>query len=463
MAWRRFSRFVCVGTGLALIAAASLMPNESADAAPAKLAARSITLKISASSVSAGAKVNFTGSVTKSPVGTAVSIQRQSGKKWVTVKTVKTTTRAGAYAWKNVKQATRGTFAFRATVAKTKKLKAATSANTKLIVKAQAPQTAAVHYALSIFAGTGSQGAPTPGPAISSNLDHPMGVAVDSSGNVYIADPSSFVVEKVTTNGQLSIFAGTGSQGAPTPGPAQSSSLSDMTTVAVDPHDNVYIADPGNGVLEKVTPAGELSIYASLPSTPLGIAVDASGNVYLADAGHSEVWKVTPDGQATIFAGNGTRDMPRGDRQATNDSLGSPSAVAVDGSGNVYIADDENHIVAKVRPNGVMSIFAGVGAMGAPWQAQANATTLGLPEGVAADASGDVFIVDRMYNVVAKVTPDGMLSIIAGDVTRSGRPTVGPAAHSLLDFPTGVAVAGSGKVYIADTDNYVVEALTPAR
>jgi hypothetical protein len=105
---------------------------------------------------------------------------------------------------------------------------------------------------LSIFAGDGDVGAPTPGPATSSQLSHPRGVAVDGAGNVYIADFNNTVVEKVTPGGVLSIFAGSGTYGAPTPGPATSSNLGFPSAVAVDGAGNVYIADIGNNVVEKV-------------------------------------------------------------------------------------------------------------------------------------------------------------------------------------------------------------------
>ena len=115
---------------------------------------------------------------------------------------------------------------------------------------------------LSIFAGTGIAGTPTAGPATSSNLDSPFGVAVDGAGNVYIADANNMVIEKVTPDGTLSVIAGTGTAGAPTAGPATASNLNRPTGVAVDGAGNVYIADFNNNRVEKVTPGGTLTIIA---------------------------------------------------------------------------------------------------------------------------------------------------------------------------------------------------------
>ena len=339
--------------------------------------------------------------------------------------------------------------------------------------------------ALSIFAGVvGQSGAPTAGPATSSDLDGPSGVAVDSSGNVYIADYNNSVVEKVTSSGTLSIIAGIAWGGAPTPGPATSSGLS-PSGVAVDGSGNVYIADAGNDVVEKVTPSGTLSIFAGVvghsgpptagPATssdlnsPSGVAVDSSGNVYIADAGNDVVEKVTPSGTLSIFAGRVGQSGAPTAGPATSSDL-SPFGVAVDSSGNVYIADYQNDVVEKVSPSGTLSIFAGVvGQDGPPTPGPATSSDLGSQYGVAVDSSGNVYIADYQNHVVEKVTSSGTLSIFAGVIGHSGPPTPGPATSSDLDNPEGVAVDSSGNVYIADTGSYfygaysnVVEKVTPS-
>ena len=165
---------------------------------------------------------------------------------------------------------------------------------------------------LSIVAGTpGISGAPTPGPATNSHLNGPHGLAVDTHGNLYIADTTNQVVEKVTPTGTLTIIAGTpGTSGAPTPGPATHSHLSYPYGVAVDTHGNLYIADTNNFVVEKIAPSGTLSIIAGTPDTygtpspgpathsdldyPIGVAVDTAGELYVADTNNHLVEKVTP-------------------------------------------------------------------------------------------------------------------------------------------------------------------------
>ncbi len=336
---------------------------------------------------------------------------------------------------------------------------------------------------LSIIAGIVSGGAPTPGPATSSDLGSPQGVAVDGSGNVYIADAGNSVVEKVSSSGTLSIFAGVvGQSGAPTPGPATSSNLYYPEGVAVDGSGNVYIADAGNDVVEKVTPSGTLSIIAGVvgqsgaptpgPATssdlsPYGVAVDSSGNVYIADYSNDVVEKVSSSGTLSIIAGVVGQDGPPTPGPATSSDLGNQYGVAVDSSGNVYIADYQNHVVEKVTSSGTLSVIAGVvGQYGPPTPGPATSSDLDNPEGVAVDSSGNVYIADTgsyIYgtysNVVEEVTPSGTLSIIAGRVDQYGPPTPGPATSSDLGINDGggVAVDSSGNLYIADYNNSDVE------
>ena len=339
---------------------------------------------------------------------------------------------------------------------------------------------------LSIIAGEGHPGTPTPGPATSSRLEVPSGVAVDSAGNVYISssyDQAVYsAVVKVTPGGTLSIIAGNGANAFETPGPATSSSLYGPEGLAVDGSGNVYIADTGNDAVEKVTPGGTLSVIAGIgpltlndpteaapptpgPATssnlgyPWGVAVDGSGNVYTADGFNNEIEKVTPDGTLSIIAGTGSKGPPT-PGPATSSQLNSPHGVAVDSAGNLYIADTFNNEVEKVTPDGTLSIIAGTGSQGPPTPGPATSSQLSLPGGVAVDSAGNVYIADTGNEEIEKVAPGGTLSIIAGNGSQ-GPPIPGPATSSHFLVPEGVAVDGAGNVYIADTENSTVEKVTP--
>jgi sugar lactone lactonase YvrE len=330
---------------------------------------------------------------------------------------------------------------------------------------------------LSVYAGTGARGAPTPGPATGSALSDPASVAVDSSGNLYIADLANNVIEKVTPAGQLSIVAGTGSAGAPTPGPALRSDLYYPDGIAVDGSGNLYIADSRNNVIEKVTPAGQLSIVAGSgvlgpptagPATgsdlhdPNGIAVDSSGNLYIADRANNVIEKVTPAGQLSIVAGTGSAGAPT-PGPALRSDLSYPIGIAVDSSGNLFIADSGNNVIEKVTPAGQLSIVAGSGVLGPPTAGPATGSDLHDPNGIAVDISGNLFIADSGNGDIEEVTPAGQLSIVAGTgSTGGGLPTPGPATSSGLGLPLGLVVDSSGSVFVGDYGGNVVEKLAAA-
>jgi sugar lactone lactonase YvrE len=172
------------------------------------------------------------------------------------------------------------------------------------------------------------------------------------------------VIEKVTPSGQLSIVAGTGTWGPPTPGPATNSDL----------------------------------------NYPRDVAVDNSGNLYIAGSGDNQVEKVTAGGQLSIVAGTGTAGAPSPGGPATSSDLNNPYGVAVDASGNLYIADTHNDVIEKVDTSGVLSIVAGTGTAGAPAAGTATSSALNQPNGVAVDSSGNLYIADSNNNVIEKVT-----------------------------------------------------------
>ncbi len=281
--------------------------------------------------------------------------------------------------------------------------------------------------------------------------------------------------------GTWAVIAGTGQQGLPTPGPATSSALWGPVGVTVDPQGNVYIADEFNNAVEEVTPAGMLSVIAGVPGqtgrptpggstlskldNPAGIAADVYGNVYIADSGNLVVEKVTPTDQLSIIAGNEVcpYPLPAGPLPATSGSICDPTGVAVDANGYLYVSDWADNVVDQVTPGGTMSVFAGVpGAVGLPTPGPATSSELLHPYGVAVDGSGDVYIADSGHDAIEKVTPGGILSIVAGVPGQPGTPTPGPATASHLDGPLGIALDDAGNLYIADTNNGLIEKVSPS-
>jgi len=233
--------------------------------------------------------------------------------------------------------------------------------------------------AVNFFAGD-----PTAGPALNTPLYKPEGIAFDSSGDLYIADFYASAIEKVTPSGTLSIFAGIpGNSGYPTPGPATSAQFERPNGIAVDPSGNVYVADESANVVVMITPTGTLSIVAgtagqsgnptpgpaasSLLNEPDGLSFDAAGNLYIADRGNSVVEKVTPTGTLSIFAGVINHYGTPTAGPATSSYLNSPYDITFDKAGDAYISDQLNNVIEKVTPQGTLSVIAGiVGSSAAP-------------------------------------------------------------------------------------------------
>ncbi len=329
--------------------------------------------------------------------------------------------------------------------------------------------------AIATIAGGASVSFGDNGPATSAALYQPGGVAVDASGNVYIADTFDNAIRKVS-NGVITTFAGNGTFGySGDNGPATSAALNEPYGVAVDASGNVYIADTNNTVIRKVS-GGVITTFAgngrygysgdSGPAAsaqlcaPMGVAVDTAGNVYIADNNCSVIRKVS-DGIITTFAGNGTRGYSLDSGPATSTALNSPVAVAVDASGNVYIADAgiDNNAIREVS-NGWMTTFAGNGTNGY-WGDGGPATSAGLfaPTGVAVDPAGNVYISEGgPINVIRKVS-NGVIATIAGNESRGYSGDNGPATSAELNGPMAVAVDADGSVYIADDGNDVIRVL----
>ena len=257
------------------------------------------------------------------------------------------------------------------------------------------------------IAGFGGDG----GPASQAQLNQPEGVAVDASGNLYIADTDNNRIRKISSNGIITTVAGNGIAG--------------------------FRGDGG--------PASQAQL-----NHPEGVAVDASGNLYIADTGNNRIRKISPDGIITTVAGNGAADFGGDDGPASQAQLNHPEGVAVDASGNLFIADTDNDRIREVSPNGIITTVAGdagfSGDGGPASQAQLN-----HPEGVAVDAQGNLYIADTGNNRIRKISPDGIIVTIAGNGT--------PA---ILDAPTGIAVGASGNIFIADTGNNRIRVVDPS-
>lgn len=359
-----------------------------------------------------------------------------------------------------------------------------------------APAALKAQYAINGVAGGGPNGLP----ALSSSIGFPGGVARDGSGNTYIVDVDSSRILKIDSTGTLTVFAGngsgTGGEGGYSGdgGPATNAELGRPVGIAVDASGNVFIADTDNSVIREVAAAsGTITTVAGVsypvsqactysgdggPATsaqlcrPSGVFVDGSGDIFIADTENSVIREVVAGtGNIQTVAGNaGLGAGYSGDGSAaTSAQLDLPDGVFVDGSGNIFIADTHNSVIREVAITGIIQTIVGTqyvfGSTSTPKcqfsgdGGAATAAQLCLPGGVSIDGSGNIFIADTENSVVREVVAStGNIQTVAGNATLgAGYSGDGGAATSAqLDLPNGLFVDSSGSLFIADSDNFVI-------
>lgn len=329
---------------------------------------------------------------------------------------------------------------------------------------------------ISTVAGTGTPGSTGDGgAATSARLFIPLDVAVDGSGNLYIADQTNNRIRKVTAaTGKISTVAGTGVPGSSGDGGmATSARLFSPVAVAVDGSGNLYISDQLNQRIRKVTVAtGIISTVAGTGilgssgdggaatsarlSSPSDIAIDGSGNLYIADTGNNRIRKVTTaTGFISTVAGTGVPGSSGDGGAATNARLFSPVDIAIDGSNNFYIADQLNQRIRKVTAaTGFISTVAGTGTLGSSGDGgSATSARLNFPTAVVLDGGGNLYIADAGNNRIRKVTAaTNIISTVAGTGVPGSSGDGGAATSARLFLPSGLFMSG-GNLYIADASN----------
>jgi sugar lactone lactonase YvrE len=314
------------------------------------------------------------------------------------------------------------------------------------------------------LAGSGLFGS-TNGTGTTASFNRPEEIAVDNAGNVYVADFSNSLIRKITSGGVVTTLAGSWPPGYIN-GTGTAAAFNQPFGVAVDSAGNVYVADTSNNVIRKITPGGVVTTLAGSGTAgfangtgiaasfngPWGVAVDGSGNVYVADTSNNMIREITPGGVVTTLAGSGVSGYANGTGSAA--LFNAPVGVAVDSSGNVYVTDYANNRIRKVTSAGVVTTLAGSGTAGFA-NGTGTAASFKQPFGIAVDACGNVYVADYWNDVIRKITPGGVVTTLAGSVGVQGSAN-GTGTAATFYLPNGVAVDGSGVVYVGDTYNNLI-------
>jgi sugar lactone lactonase YvrE len=391
------------------------------------------------------------------------------------------------------------------------------------------------------FAGYPGQSGSSNGTGAAARFAFPTGLAVDSAGNVYVADGYNCTIRKITPNAVVTTLAGRVAQGGTADGQGSAARFGSPSGVAVDGAGNVYVADEYNQTIRRITPIGYVTTLAGNPTIPAGgyadgkgraalfnlpvaVALDSATNVYVADYSNNAIRKVTPDGVVTTLAGDPTQLDQNGnpvsgyvDAGGSAARFNQPSAVAVDGSGrisvveagnntirritaggevttltgmawpssgsedgmgatarfnwpsdvapdalgNVFVADYNNHTIRMVAPWGEVTTFAGLAGNPGSNDGTGSSARFNYPICLTSDPAGDLFVSDSNNHTIRMITPWGVVTTVAGQVGNPGRAN-GTGTAAQFYTPTGLALDSGGNLYVADRDNHTIRKVTPA-
>ena len=316
------------------------------------------------------------------------------------------------------------------------------------------------------------------GPATAAQLSNPSGLAIDGSGNIFVADADNNRIREISASGIITTVAGNGSWGGYTADgfDATATQIYSPTSVAIDYLGQLVIVEAGNSLIRVVDASGIVYTLAGTPGTvgfsgdggladtarlysPFAVVTDWLGNVFISDESNNRIRKVSYSGYISTIAGNGTSNFYGDGGAATAALIYQPIGVKADGNGNLFIADQGNNSIRKVNNLGIISTVVGCNSSGFTGDGgPATSARLSLPQSVTTTAGGNIFVSDYIYSRIREVNTFGIINTIAGGGLVFG--DGGQATAAQLDFPTDVAVDGVGNIFVSDGSHYRIRKIT---
>ena len=336
--------------------------------------------------------------------------------------------------------------------------------------------TAAQSYTWTTFAGRRPLYGSADGTGAAARFNLPRGVAVDSTGNTYVADTDNHTIRKITPAGVVTTVGGLAGTPGASDGNATTARFNFPEGLAIDRAGNLFIADAGNHTVRRISATGLVATFVGRPGVPgsangssttatfafpSAITFDGTGSLIVADTGNHTLRRVAADGIVSTFVGaagspgasNGTGNSAR---------FNTPTGLAVDGAGNLYVADTGNHIIRKVTPAGLASTVAGLtGFAGAVNSTTPNSARFNSPYGILSDSGGNLLVTDYGNSCVRLITAAGAVSTYLGRLNVEGSRN-GASIDARLFRPTGITFAPDGAILIADSRNLSIRRLAPA-